>query len=282
MNIKRNNLNKIFYLICFFFAITAYAKTPAFYAPVVTPLAFSEVSDGLPKQDIDVSHISNPIPRIENASITGNPPFYEVMGKRYTIMQSSQGYIKEGIASWYGTKFHGKRTSSGEVYDMFAMTAANKTLPIPCYVKVTSLSNGKEITVRINDRGPFHDNRIIDLSYTAAKKLGIIDNGTSRVRVEAVPPYQTLSIFSNEQEYIMKKKPMYLQTGAFKEKKSAERFASQTQQIVQLFPVSVEDNAYHFTSIFRVKIGPLENEQEVDLINNLLINAGLGKGMLVT
>ncbi|NND37894.1 MAG: septal ring lytic transglycosylase RlpA family protein, partial [Gammaproteobacteria bacterium] len=128
----------------------------------------------------------------------GNPPFYEVYGVRYYVMDSSGGYRERGVASWYGKKFHGRQTSSGEIYDMYEMTAAHKTLPLPTVVRVTHLGNGKSIEVTVNDRGPFVDNRIIDLSYAAARELDMISSGTALVEVTALsgpgepaPPVRT-------------------------------------------------------------------------------------------
>jgi rare lipoprotein A len=128
------------------------------------------------------------VPRAEPRSASGNPPFYEVGGHRYLVLASAAGYRERGVASWYGPDFHGLRTATGERYDMFAMTAAHKTLPIPCYARVTNLSNGRSVVVRINDRGPFVSNRIIDLSYTAANRLDMVRNGTAFVEVETLMP----------------------------------------------------------------------------------------------
>jgi rare lipoprotein A len=127
--------------------------------------------DGPPGYDVDVSHIKNPVPRPEPLAKYGNMSSYKVLGKRYYTMKTCPAFEQTGIASWYGTKFHAKRTSSGERYDMLAMTAAHKTLPLPTYVEVTNLSNHRTIIVKVNDRGPFSSNRIIDLSYVAAKKI---------------------------------------------------------------------------------------------------------------
>jgi rare lipoprotein A len=128
------------------------------------------------------------VPRIEPRSRNGNPPFYDVMGKRYFVLSSSSGYVERGVASWYGPGFHKVRTSTGEPYDMYGMTAAHKTLPLPAYVRVTNLQNGRSIVVRVNDRGPFVGNRIIDLSYTAASKLDMLRNGTAMVEVRSIEP----------------------------------------------------------------------------------------------
>lgn len=129
---------------------------------------------------------SEVIPKKENYSKYGNPKSYKVFGVRYKTLNTHIGYSEEGIASWYGKKFHGKLTSTREVYDMYELTAAHKSLPIPCYVEVTNLINRKTIIVRVNDRGPFKKGRIIDLSYAAAKKLDIIEKGTAKVHVKAI------------------------------------------------------------------------------------------------
>ncbi len=153
--------------------------------------ASSSGSDGLPNSaDIppNIAAIPDAVPRYEKRSALGNPDSYEVYGERYIVLNDFSGFKERGIASWYGKKFHGKNTSSGEPYDMFLMTAAHKTLPIPCYVRVTNLSNQRSAIVRVNDRGPFHSDRIIDLSYVAALKLGIIGVGSAPVEIEALTP----------------------------------------------------------------------------------------------
>jgi rare lipoprotein A len=142
----------------------------------------------LPASVPNLNAIGDAVPHAEPRSASGNPPFYEVAGHRYVVLASANGYVERGVASWYGTEFHGLRTSTGEAYDMFAMTAAHKTLPLPCYARVTNLANGRSVVVRVNDRGPFVANRIIDLSYTAAMKLDMIRSGTAFVQVEALTP----------------------------------------------------------------------------------------------
>jgi rare lipoprotein A len=132
--------------------------------------------------------VPDAIPRPEPRARYGNPPFYDVFGKRYYVLSSSVGYWERGVASWYGPGFHKERTSTGEPYDMYGMTAAHKTLPLPAYVRVTNLQNGRSVVVRVNDRGPFVGNRIIDLSYTAAAKLDMLRNGTAMVEVRAIDP----------------------------------------------------------------------------------------------
>ena len=136
----------------------------------------------------DIAAIPDAVPRFEARSRNGNPPFYTVQGRRYALLATPQGYVERGVASWYGPGFHGVSTSMGEPYDMYAMTAAHKTLPIPCYARITNLVNGRSVVVRINDRGPFVANRLIDLSYTAAAKLDMLRAGTAMVEVRVVTP----------------------------------------------------------------------------------------------
>ena len=144
-------------------------------------------ADTVPDLIPDVDAIPEPEVRVEPRARTGNRD-YAVLGKRYRVLDSAADYVEEGGASYYGNKFHGRRTSSGEVYDMYAFTAAHKTLPLPSYARVTNLDNGKSVVVKINDRGPFHSSRIIDLSYAAAVKLGYREKGTARVEVRALHP----------------------------------------------------------------------------------------------
>ena len=144
-----------------------------------------------PGSDIaDLLNTPDAVPRQEYKTRGGNPASYEVNGRRYAVLESSEGYVERGVASWYGSAFHGRRTSSGERYDMYGMSAAHRSLPLPTYVRVTSLENDRSVVVRVNDRGPFVDTqqRIIDLSYTAALKLGVVGPGTMRVEVRALEP----------------------------------------------------------------------------------------------
>ena len=144
--------------------------------------------DAGPAGDTDVTGVPDAVPRVEPKSRRGNPDSYVVFGKRYYVMDAANNHVERGIASWYGKKFHGRQTSNGEIYDMYAMTAAHKSLPLPTYVKVTNLENQRAVVVRVNDRGPFHSNRVIDLSYTAAAKLDIVRKGTGLVEVRAIDP----------------------------------------------------------------------------------------------
>lgn len=145
-------------------------------------------NDSYPAGQRDLSHVPDAVPHYEPRSRLGNQPSYTVLGKQYSVLPSAQGYVEEGFASFYGNKFHGYATSNGEPYDMYAMTAAHKQLPLPSYARITNLDNGRSVVVRVNDRGPFHDGRIIDLSYAAAWRLGIAAQGTGHVRVEGIDP----------------------------------------------------------------------------------------------
>ncbi|HSX71041.1 MAG TPA: septal ring lytic transglycosylase RlpA family protein [Pseudomonas sp.] len=144
--------------------------------------------DGAPWWDVDVSRIPDAVPMPHYGNFKANP--YTVLGKTYYPIRDSRRYQATGTASWYGTKFHGQATANGEAYDLYGMTAAHKTLPLPSYVRVTNLDNGKTVILRVNDRGPFYSDRIIDLSFAAAKKLGYAESGTARVKVEGIDPHE--------------------------------------------------------------------------------------------
>ena len=177
-------------------ASLAAALSGCFSAPRVgTPSAGSQVplKAPLPPPPAHVQDVPDAIPRLEPRALYGNPPSYDVFGKRYYVMASSVGYVERGVASWYGPGFHKERTSVGEPYDMYGMTAAHKSLPLPAYVRVTNLQNGRSCVVRVNDRGPFVGNRIIDLSYTAAAKLDMLRDGTAMVEVRALQPLDPAS-----------------------------------------------------------------------------------------
>ena len=146
------------------------------------------VNDTTPGYVPDVDAIPEPIVTDEPRSQVGNRPVYSVLGKTYRVLDSGRGFVEQGVASYYGEKFHGRRTSNLEVYDMNAFTAAHKTLPLPSFARVTNLDNGKSVVVRVNDRGPFHDGRVIDLSYAAAVKIGVYPHGSGRVEVRALMP----------------------------------------------------------------------------------------------
>lgn len=252
-----------------------------------------EPRDGGPDRHVDLSNIGNAVPRDEPRSRYGNPTSYVVLGKRYHVMSSSAGYSERGIASWYGNKFHGRRTSSGNPYDMYAMTAAHKTLPLPTYVEVTNLENGRHVIVKVNDRGPFHRNRIIDLSYVAAAKLGIIAKGTGLVEVRAIDPYrQTTPILAKRTEptsvaatttisAIPKSLPgIFVQAGAFGNQDNAIRLQTRLQQQLEK-AVRISQVNQNNTILYRVQVGPLQHVEVADAVSLKLETMGLANLKIV-
>ena len=238
--------------------------------------------DSAPKKQIDVETIPNAVPKREPKSRYGNPKSYVVFGKRYYVMDSSKGYVERGIASWYGTKFHGRRTSSGETYDMYAMTAAHKSLPLPTYVKVTNLSNDKFIVVKVNDRGPFHENRIIDLSYTAAIKLDIIQKGTGLVEVKAIDPEEPKEDnLVKDDKISTQDTSFYIQVGTFSKLESAkilkQKLGSFGDNLIKISNVIVSGN-----TLYRVRIGPFTDTKLSDSIVSKLSDFGIFEHRIVT
>ena len=228
--------------------------------------------DSAPNAKLNPHRIANAVPRAEPRSKYGNPDTYVVNGKRYYVKASSANYKQRGIASWYGRKFHGHRTSSGDTYDMFAMTAAHTSLPLPTYVKVTNLKNDRQAIVRVNDRGPFHDSRIIDLSYAAATKLGITATGTGMVEVEAIDPQQYKKMRQKQRPYALQalERPakqhidpkLYLQLGAFISRGNAEQLQQRATKVHD--SVNIEAQKKADKNIYRVRIGPLASTEEAD------------------
>ena len=214
-----------------------------------------------PQQDgagvkIDINTIQDAQPIIEPITKAGNTNPYTQFGITYEIMPSSLGYREVGNASWYGSKFHGRRTSNGDIYDMYSMTAAHKTLPIPTYVRVTRLDTQQTIIVRVNDRGPFHDQRIIDLSYAGAVKLGFSDSGTAKVLVEAIDA--SVPLPSDDEK-------AYLQIGAFDNPESAIKFAAQFDDKISA-PIAIKA----VNRAYKVLIGPFKNSGELLLAKQTL------------
>lgn len=213
--------------------------------------------DGAPARGGDVVHVPDAVPRAEPRSSRGNPPFYEVAGHRYYVLGKSTGYRETGVASWYGTKFHGRSTSSGEPYDMYAMTAAHKTLPLPSYVRVTHLGNGRSIVVRVNDRGPFIGERIIDLSYAAAVRLGMHADGTALVDVEALDPGSVPGLPAVPvTEARADSRRTWLQVGAFADARNAERLRARLEA-EGIKDVSLAADSRASGTLHRVRVGPL-------------------------
>lgn len=259
--------------------------------------SFARLKDSGPSHEVDVSQLADAVPRVDPITIAGNKNPYTVNGVTYQLMPTSKGYSEEGMASWYGNKFHGRKTSNGEVYDMYGMTAAHKTLPIPAYVRVTNLANGRQIIVRVNDRGPFHGGRIIDLSYAGAKKLGYANAGTARVRVEAIDPanFQPNSVsLPRVNAQIDKterlpaldastKKPSaqpFLQVGVYRSMNAARQLQEQLSSITS-FPVLVRRFGELKSPVFKVWIGPIVDQLQLASLRNRLIQQGRYKPFVV-
>jgi len=219
-----------------------------------------------------VQTVPDALPRFEPRSQYGNPPFYDVFGKRYYVLPSSADYVEIGVASWYGPGFHQIRTSTREPYDMYGMTAAHKTLPLPAYVRVTNLQNGRSVVVRVNDRGPFVGNRIIDLSYTAAAKLDMLRNGTAMVEVRSVGP--TTPAIPASAPAAASGATLYVQAGAFADPANADRLATKLQ-VGGYGKVFVRDDVIAGRKYYRVRIGPVPDVPEFDRIVSALEQAGV-------
>ncbi|MDJ0750192.1 MAG: septal ring lytic transglycosylase RlpA family protein [Woeseiaceae bacterium] len=259
--------------------------------------------DGAPSGSSRTTDLpADAVPRPEPRSKYGNGPVYEVLGKRYTVMDSSKDYRERGVASWYGTKFHGNLTSNRETYNMYAMTAAHKTLPLPTYVHVRNLRNNKSVVVRVNDRGPFVHNRIIDLSYAAALKLDMVRDGTSLVEVTAInfdKPARVRPVRATvggnvaasgtddagkprrEDSSAITSNLVYVQVGAFGDRANAER------RLGALSNAGIEKAFIHEErtpqqTLHRVRIGPVDDVIQYDILVEELENIGITDPYLIT
>lgn len=231
---------------------------------------------------------TDPIPRQEARSRYGNGPLYQVYGETYRVLNSSFGYKEEGVASWYGKKFHGRKTSNQETYDMYAMTAAHKTLPLPTYVRVRNLRNNRSIVVRVNDRGPFVDNRLIDLSYSAAVKLDLVRDGTGLVEVAAISfdeaPQQAGQVTQPRRSNTPVTEPsndVFVQVGAFSDAQNARRRFTLLRDsgISHAFVHKDTDSA---PTLYRVRIGPIADVAQFDSLVAQLRSLGIYESHLVS
>lgn len=242
-----------------------------------------ERDGGPPSGSVDVASVPDAVPRAEPRSRYGNPESYVVNGKRYHVLRDGNGFVERGIASWYGEKFHGRRTSSGETYDMYGMTAAHKSLPLPTYAEVINLKNGSRIVVRVNDRGPFHENRVIDLTYTAAAKLDILGAGTGLVEVRAIDPatYRTKGSAVSVSRSADRLPGFYIQVGAFSDRINAENLRRRLG-ILGNFVVNVSETRVSGRILYRVRIGPLNEIEVADQIVAGLSELGITDHHIVT
>ena len=229
--------------------------------------------DGAPAATLKPADVIDAVPRPDPILRAGNTSPYSVDGVEYRVLDSAAGYDEQGIASWYGTKFHGNKTANGEVYDLYLATAAHRSLPIPSYLRVTNLDNGREVTVRVNDRGPFHPERLIDLSYGAAVKLGFVDKGTARVRIRSV----NLAGVDDrrESEYGAYR---YLQLGAFANPASAQSLRDSVAAMVTV-PVEVSPVDVGGRRLNRVRVGPVADGRQLQRLQNLLMSRGYTPGL---
>lgn len=273
--------------------------------------------DGAPWWDKDVSGIPDATPMPHYGPVKASP--YVVLGKKYYPIQSAHDYRKTGTASWYGTKFHGLKTANGETYDLYGMTAAHKTLPLPSYVKVTNLDNGREVTLRVNDRGPFYSDRIIDLSFAAAKKLGFADKGVARVQVEGIDPekwwaargqtppvmgtYQSVARAEPLQPAVVEvyvppvlqhagatlplevkseavNSGLYVQVGAFANPDAAQLLRDRVAGLTSS-RVQVSSVVNGQQVLHRVRIGPMASAHEAGVLRESIGQAGLGSPIVV-
>ena len=264
--------------------------------PKVEPadVPFDQVRDSGPDVPVDMLATPEVTPVREPIGVAGNKSPYVVRGVKYRVREDVKGYRERGHASWYGTKFHGRKTANGEVYNMYAMSAAHKTLPLPSYAKVTNLDNGRSIIVRVNDRGPFVPGRIIDLSYTAAQKLGYINKGVARVEVEALDPeslpsaIETLAV---EKDAAARKglpqdasfklpDNTFLQVGAYSSSTQAEEIRGQLAAAFG-YPVSVSPVNRGGKMLYRVRIGPIEQQRALAALRESVEQQNLGQPQVV-
>lgn len=253
-------------------------------------------------EPIDIASIREVIPREERRTSAGNKSPYTVNGRTYHVLEDEQGYSEVGMASWYGRKFHGHLTSNGEIYDMFQLSAAHTTLPIPSYVRVTNLDNGRSVIARVNDRGPFHPGRVVDMSYAGAVLLGYARTGTARVKVEALTPgkgpllssapiappaaapAQPVAYAGSSVESVATERKLieenrgaeYLQVAAFSSVDSAHRLVTQLQGITGMDVVVHSENGSNGAMLHKVRIGPLASEVQARAAQEAVVAARLG------
>lgn len=250
---------------------------------------YSMKHDRGPDQAISMAHVPDAVPRYEPISRWGNKSPYEVLGKRYYVLPNAEGYRVRGNASWYGKKFHGHTTSNGEIYDMYQMTAAHKSLPLPSFVRVTNLDNGRQVIVRVNDRGPFHADRVIDLSYAAAYRLDMLQKGTARVEVEAITPGSSGAVLAQSREQEGRSlvsadqaaiTGRMLQVAAFSTESGARDVATRLRSVLQE-PVQISRVQREARTLYRVHLGPLTGSHTLSWILDQLNAAGYPGAHLV-
>lgn len=260
-------------------------------APVANAGRYSIAQDRAPTQPLDESQIREVIPVPLNRTMAGNRSPYTVNGRSYRVMQSEEGFQQTGLASWYGEKFHGHQTSNGEIFDMYQVSAAHTGLPIPSFLRVTNLENQRSIVVRVNDRGPFHNDRIIDLSYAAAYKLGFANQGTALVHLEAIVPSENVMLASNSAANPASAVigannasagERYLQAGAFSDLRAAQRLSDRLRDLTSR-PVFIRSIQAANTNqqLHRVRVGPISDPREIERISELMQSANMRQPYVV-
>jgi rare lipoprotein A len=233
---------------------------------------YTQDQDAAPLRHIGPDDVADAVPRADPILAVGNKSPYSVNGVSYEILQDYRHYREQGTASWYGSKFHGHETSNGEIFDLYAPSAAHKTLPIPSYARVTNLDNGRSVVVRVNDRGPFHGNRLIDLSYGAAVKLDYMAQGTARVEVEV------LNIAGvDDRRNAPGTHYRFLQLGAFGAESSALRLQADLQAFLQV-PVFISEVDASGKLLYRVRVGPVASSEEMAVVQQQLADGGYSQG----
>jgi len=247
---------------------------------------YSMDQDVGPVGEFDASNVPDAVPVWEPMSRKGNKSPYTVRGETYNLLPTAVGYEEIGVASWYGLKFHGELTSNGEIYNIYDLTAAHKTLPLPSFLRVTNLENQKSIVVRVNDRGPFHSDRVIDLSYAAAKKLGYERKGTAKVKLEALTvgrsrvEGQIKSVGESALE--VDRISNFIQVGAFSNKLLAEGLVAKLKVITGPHSVFLAPSKKQGSIVYRVRIGPIDDDQAAQGLLSSLKKVGNDSAMLIT
>lgn len=235
---------------------------------------YDMANDKAPSGAPDVTKVENAHPKYEAYSRGGNKKNYTVLGKSYQVMDTAKGYRSSGTASWYGSKFHGHLTSNGETYDMYSMSAAHKSLPLPSYVKVTNLANNKHVIVRVNDRGPFHEDRIIDLSYAAAHRLDMLKTGTAKVAIEVIYIENPESIALAE---LQQTELHYIQVLASSDKSKVDNLAKTLENKYQ-----VKTRLQTSGNLYKLQLGPIGRQQLATKLNLELKANGFPQSYLIS
>jgi len=264
----KKNISLTLSLILLSFLVTACSTNSGRY---------QQKNDSKPTRIPTKSELVDITPRAEPHSRGGNKSQYQVRGKTYSVLKSAESFSQTGTASWYGNKFHGHLTSNGEIYNMYAMSAAHKNLPLPTYLKVTNNTNNKSVIVRVNDRGPFHQDRIIDLSYSAAYKLGMMKTGVANVTITAITdfsssPKKTIKTKSKQTLATNNNQRKYIQVFATKNETLADKTAQALQNLYQTNTITPKNNG-----IYRIQMGPINDKKQLSTILANLKKSGYPK-----